>query len=458
LIERLADLHQSGVRAIERHCPGADGEATIAAAEADVLCETLAICPPPATPIPTRTPRPTAPPTFTPSPPPPGPAVPHLDAGWTGISHGLSVPSAASATADLSECDGTTDTDCVLHAATNGASFGPPTPITAGGVAACLTVAFDSDMTGTFDVVTGALTESSVLRFGYYLGDSIGTPCPICATVDADPELGEAGTCQLGPNDGAPCTVDGLAHPGYGASRATSFDCPPDPANLVGDFRSTVVGTTGTTSFATSPASPRCSAAGFVTTQCLCGTCNTAGNITCTSNADCPESGGAPGICGGRRCLSGPLTGTPCSASSECAGGSCARPGEPTKPHGCADDEDSLVEPLCRPVSADVGECVIGPTDQICALQPHRGCTSDIDCQPPSGVIPGDVCISRTRPCFLDPIVAVGAPDVPVGGVAHPLLAGTLCLGPTSRSAPNAVVGFPGPARFVFPLELQLGE
>jgi hypothetical protein len=43
-LEYLASA--AGVRAIERRCPGSDGAQALAAAEAEVLCETLAICPP----------------------------------------------------------------------------------------------------------------------------------------------------------------------------------------------------------------------------------------------------------------------------------------------------------------------------------------------------------------------------------------------------------------------------
>ncbi len=73
-----------------------------------------------------------------------------------------------------------------------------------------------------------------------------------------------------------------------------------------------------------------------------------------------------------------------------------------------------------------------------------------------SGNVEGDVCLARVRACFLDPILATGKPDVPSGNVAHPLLAGSLCLAPTRSAAQNAVGGFPGPGRIVFPLELTI--
>jgi hypothetical protein len=440
LTARLAMLHRVGVRAIERRCPGSGGEAAIAAAEAAILCQTLAVCPQP-TPLPTHTPRPADPP------------FAHLDAGWTGIAHDLSVPTAASATAALSNCDGATDTVCDLFAATTGTSFGPPTPMSAGGVATCVTFAFATDMTGTFD--TGALAESSALRIAYYLGDVIDAPCPVCLTDDGDPQLGEAGICQLGANDGSPCTVEALAQPRYGRNRATSNDCAPDPTRLVGDYQTPLTATTGTSSFGTTGQSPSCS--GDPGSICMCSTCNTAANITCTSNADCPVSGGAPGICGGRRCLGGPNVGAPCTSSSACPGAPCSRTGEPTRPTSCIEDTDSAPPPTgteCIADTTEVGACRLGPLDQVCELQPHRGCTTDADCQ--SVDFPGDVCVTQVRPCFLDPILATGTPDVPVGDVAHPLLAGSFCLAPTRSAAVNVVNGFPGPARIVFPLELAI--
>lgn len=438
---RLAHLRSSGVRAIARRCPGTNGDAILAAAEADVLCELLAMCPLP-------TPRPSA------TPPPADPPVPHLDAGWVGISHGLAVPDAAQATGELSGCNGVADAICNLHAATTGTSFGAPLPATAGGIPTCLTFAFDSDMTGTFDPATGALTESSVLRIAYYLGDDLDVPCPVCAPADGDPELGEAGTCQQGPNAGGACTIDGLAYPGYGPGRATSSDCPPDPAKRIGEFGSAVSATTGTTSFGTTADSPRCGAS--APARCLCDTCNTAETIACASNADCPESGGAPGICGGRRCLGGANVGMPCTSSSQCSFAACGRPGEPTRPDTCNDDDEAPSQPLCHPLTTEQGECVFGPVNTVCAQQPHRFCVSDDDCRPPNGNVPGDVCESKQRPCFLEPIVATGTPDVAVDSVAHPLLAATLCIPPTERAAQNAVSGLPGPARIVWPLALTL--
>ena len=455
LTTRLASLHAAAVKALERRCPGGNAEGKIAAEQEDVLCELLAICPSPtrfgavdlrvlgsspgsgARSGATRTLR--------------------LDAGWTALTHDLGVLEGADVTAELDNCDGATDTICDLHGATTGVSFGAPSPVSGGGIATCITVEFGSDLTGTLDLATGDVSESAQLHVRYYRGATIAAPCSACLVDDGDPQLGEAGTCQSGPSFGQSCTVEGLADVGYGSNRATSTQCPPDPAKLIGDFRSTVTVTTGQSTLATTGDSPACY--GKPGASCPCDTCNTAEPIACTSDADCPESGGAPGICGGKRCIGPTATlGTPCTTSTECGSGSvCGRTGEPTKPDACLYLEDESPTG-CQPVSEGYGECVSGPLDEVCEIQHHLGCLQDVDCQPPNAAIPGDRCIVRNRGCFLDPIVTTGAPDPPVDGTAHPVLAGSFCMGPSSRSAQNVVTGIPGPVRFVWPTELTLGN
>jgi hypothetical protein len=464
LTTRLAALHAAAVKALERRCPGGNGEGKISAEQEDVLCDLLAICPSP-----------------TPTPPQPTPSrfgavtlrvlassaggaatalargaatrTLRVDAGWTALTHDLGVLEGADVTAELDNCDGVTDTICDIHGATTGVSFGAPSPVSGGGIATCMTVEFGSDLTGTLDLATGDLTETAQLHIEYYRGFSIYAPCSACLVADGDPELGEAGTCESGPAFGQPCTVEGLGDVGYGGERGTSTQCPPDPAKLIGDFRSVVTATTGQSTLAVTAASPPCSYSNLG--QCPCATCNTAEQIACSSNADCPVSGGAPGICGGRRCVSGTMNGTPCASSTECDSGLCTRTGEPTKRDACLymEDEDPTG---CQPVSEGYGVCVSGPLDTVCEVQHHRGCIQDADCQPPSGVIPGDRCIVRNRGCFLDPIVTTGTPDPPAGGVAHPVLAGSFCMGPSVRAAHNDVTGLPGPVRFLWPSELTL--
>src|SRR5205823_1588484 len=126
---------------------------------------------------------------------------------------------------------------------------------------------------------------------------------------------------------------DGIS-PSFGA---TSFDCPPTPGGNIGNL--SIVfddATTGTKTRTITAANPACTC--VTGPKCFCDTCNTVAAEPCSSNANCPISGGNPGICGGRRCVGGANAGAPCSTNTMCPGGICARPGEPTKPVACVDD------------------------------------------------------------------------------------------------------------------------
>jgi hypothetical protein len=154
------------------------------------------------------------------------------------------------------------------------------------------------------------------------------------------------------------------------------------------------------------------------------------------------------------------------TAASECPGGSCARPGEPTKPSGCVDDttiSDRVLE--CSdtfnndPADGE-GLCTIGPVDQTCSVasgHAQRGCTSDSNCGGGGGS-----CVSQNRRCFLtgggtfqpsgqndgtDTLIAVGMEDPPMADVSNPTLGAVFCVGPTGAGAVNNVAGLPGPAR-----------
>ena len=105
--------------------------------------------------------------------------------------------------------------------------------------------------------------------------------------------------------------------------------------------------------------------------------------------------------------------------------------------NGCADR-------VCTPTS-EGGRCLAGPFPRVCALETFRGCFDDSDC-----VATGDHCTTITLPCFPDPIVRTGREDP-----AAPELAGILCVSGTSSSAVNTVGGFPGPAAFVLPAEVE---
>ncbi|MEB2285946.1 MAG: hypothetical protein OZ922_14850, partial [Myxococcales bacterium] len=203
--------------------------------------------------------------------------------------------------------------------------------------------------------------------------------------------------------------------------------------------------------------SPNCS--GQPPNKCLCDTCNNLAATPCSTNADCVLVGAT--VCGGKRCLSGTNNGAPCSNNTECpGGGTCSRPGEPTKPASCLDNTSTIDTLDCVDGDGDgEGECVEGPWDRNCTLasgHAQRGCLSDAEC----GGAPSS-CGGANRMCFLtgggtfvanalggtNTLTAVGAPDTPVRDVSSPTLASVFCVGPTGAAAINNVAGLPGPGR-----------
>jgi hypothetical protein len=256
----------------------------------------------------------------------------------------------------------------------------------------------------------------------------------------------------------------------------------------VGSFQLDFPLSTDVQSRSITPDSPQCRQTGYTSLQCLCDTCNNAAQEACARNADCPSSGGADGICGGRRCITGSEIGrpcltclggsnhgatcsnasacpggtcplgcgalcvggtnadAPCTTNSECPGstcqlGQCNRPGEQTQPNGCADDTTTPgILPLCVPTGGGEGACAAGPIDQRCSVDDYVSCSGDGDCVPTSAGGPcgscsttGQRCVAGARECFTDsgvpgrPVEAVGTPSVPCEGVARPTLAALTC-------------------------------
>ncbi len=345
------------------------------------------------------------------------PRILRVSAGFSGLAHHLQIFEGASYTAKLQDCNGDQDTTCTLHAATAGTAFGPPTPITVGNVSVCFVIDYVSDLSGTLDVATGDLSEKAQVSLRVYFGDSLDQPCPACVPPDGDPQLGEAGICAGGPDDGRPCTVEGLADPSFLNVRGTSLACRPhgDP---IGRFTTVVAATTGDFVLATSEASPNCGAASD--RKCLCALCDDPEGTPCHSNADCPSRAGVAGVCG---------------ASTQRF---------PTLPNEC----DDLVC-TATPTGGETGVCENGPIDGLCAVQTFRSCATDSDCP-----APGDTCKATPRSCFLDRIALIGTPDPFEDRVAHPTLVGGFCLGAFGAPAVNAAGGFPGPVSYVWPARI----
>lgn len=217
--------------------------------------------------------------------------------------------------------------------------------------------------------------------------------------------------------------------------------------------------TTGTEVRTLTSANPQCRQTGFTSLKCFCGTCNNGNAEPCSTNADCPLSGGNPGICDGRRCLGGGNNGAPCAVTSECPGGGlCNRPGEATQPNSCADDTTTPGLD-CVDVGNGEGECVAGPSDSSCSTDTFRSCLEASDCNaPPTGTCVecpagNQTCVPRKRPCFPDngvignSVSVTGEPDVACGGIAKPTVGALFCVAPFTTPAFNlfnAVEGLPG--------------
>jgi hypothetical protein len=423
-----------------------------------------------------------------------------LDTGWTGIAHRAPIITNGAVTVAVTCPDPTTrpcgtcttagpiantlagqfhnqrcsndtaiectdDTPCTGGGGTCEFFFGSNLPLAAGGVTTCVVNQFNGPVSGTANIESGDAVTTALLTSRVYNGIAIDNPCPRCI---GDPTLNDdgvtTGTCDAGLHGGAPCDGNGIV-PGRPDFGTTSLDCPPNPAAIIATLPINLTSATDTVSRTLSSASPNCTASQFVGDKCLCDTCNTAAAEPCSSNADCPFSGGAAGICGGRRCLSGSNNGAPCTSNTGCPGGACGRPGgTPTAPSGCSDDTtvaDRVME-CADPDGDGEGECTIGPTDQNCTVasgHAQRGCTGDADCGGGVGT-----CESVQRRCFLtgggtadispsgtsdgtNTLTAIGAADPPVNDVSHPTLAAVFCVGPTGLPAVNSVAGLPGPGR-----------
>ena len=369
------------------------------------------------------------------------------------------------------------DGDCTLAGGTCALFSGTLQPIAApGGYPLGLSQWIEGPVTGTVQVETGAIDVTLGLARRVYQGLDLDHPCPRC-TGDATANDGVAsGTCSGGAHDGESCDANGSV-PGWPELGTMSLDCPPSAANVVGNFTSRRRSVTDTVTMTRGPLSPTCNGTGvtLVTpippgSKCLCDTCNNGNAELCSSNADCPPSGGNPGICGGRRCLGGPNAGGPCAGGfggeSACPGASCGWRGVPTLPSACSYDDCSLPTGThvgcidTAPIDGE-GECDYPPGNTLCApdsAHPNAWCDEDDDCGGAAGS-----CRLQPRLCFLTgpftpnptgqgtgTLIAAGAADPPLGYLFSPTLASVYCSSPMEQSSPtNNVIGLPGPSREV---------
>jgi hypothetical protein len=167
-----------------------------------------------------------------------------LDNGVSGASHNFPIIAGSSVRMCLSNCDGQTDFDCDATGSTsqgdasrgdqtlNGPTLGPPLPLYAAGAPVCVINRFrDATLTAKVNVQTGAFDASTTPI--ELLSDVYSTTptdlCPQC--TGGGSAIGSTGTCNLGPNQGRSCTVDGTVPVVVGNQAARlyllSVDCPP---------------------------------------------------------------------------------------------------------------------------------------------------------------------------------------------------------------------------------------
>lgn len=465
-----------------------------------------------------------------------------LDTGFTGQSHDAHAPDGNRLTLTLSGCTnpdastcGVCTTSgpitnpgglafntqrCVLDTAITCTSnvdcggsgpcsffFGSPLPLSAGGVAVCVTNQITAPVTGTADIEAGTTATTIQLLSRVHTGPLTAIPCPQC----------NGGICSAGLHVGGPCVVNGSS-PLFGD---VSFDCPPLGGANVGNLPITLAYTTGTQTRTLTASNVNCRATGFNVAKCIggsnngaspcaddsecpggvcqipkcfCDTCNNLAATPCTSNGDCVSVGAT--ICGGRRCIGGANAGTPCNLSSECPGGGCGIPGAQTKSNEC---DDAICVPtstcvggcndflnctgafscvggandgnLCTVasecpggscneqcpggscLSGNEGTCAAGPFEQFCIIETFRACLSNADC-----TVPGDSCtLGKYRDCFLDngvisgSVAASGVPYPACGSVGSGTVGALFCVPPTSSGSVNNVSGLPGLGRVTLP-------
>ncbi len=108
--------------------------------------------------------------------------------------------------------------------------FGTYLPLAAGGVATCVGNQVKGSITGTANVTTGSAASSVQLISRVSTGPN-PNPCPKCIGDGPKNDGIRSGTCDVGPNHGLTCDINGTSPNAFWGS--TSLDCPPDSAAVI---------------------------------------------------------------------------------------------------------------------------------------------------------------------------------------------------------------------------------
>jgi hypothetical protein len=233
-----------------------------------------------------------------------------LDNGWTGTSHNFPVVSNSELRVCLTGCGATSNPQCTEDeaqtGAVNGATFGAPLPLLAANIPVCVVNNFGNPkITGfTADVSTGVASGTVNLQSRIFL-TGVTQVCPRCTGAN----VGDAGTCDSGAQQGRACTTTGIVTVANAVGNrlyTLSPNCAP-AGSPAGTIPISLPVTTGTSTLAGSPPCPgqaALSAGG-------CGSCGTA--CTGAACASTTPAGQCVDVKGGisQNCCTN-LSATPC--------------------------------------------------------------------------------------------------------------------------------------------------
>ncbi|HYC01265.1 MAG TPA: hypothetical protein VEC57_19185 [Candidatus Limnocylindrales bacterium] len=365
-----------------------------------------------------------------------------LSTGWTGTAHNVDLPDVYPDPARL-ECDADcaacevrleltktaatsscrcisdptifcdtingADSDCGAVNNTCACLFGPPLPLSSGGIPVCVMNRITEELTGTADIGNGvwdaSLELNAIIHTG---GNTLTVPCPQC-TGDVTPNDGQRnGTCAGGQRPNLACDENSL-HPTFGP---ISFDCPPHPSTNIGGAGIHIV-QNYTTEDQSNVASLPCDEP--VGAMCHCRACSGDASFGCKSHAECAAAG----------------------LGSCTAGG-----GAGVEPNQCEDY-------LC----GDNSTCTLGPIQSYCDGEVRasgRGyltCITDAECQ---ALNAGNCSLLENRACYPDTI-EVGATGGHFGGT----LSNIFCIAASNSPAINSSSGLPGPGVVALNVEFE---
>jgi hypothetical protein len=299
--------------------------------------------------------------------------------------------------------------------------FGPPLPLSTGGVGACVINGFSSDLVGTADGGTGLATTTLSTTSKVFLGISAIRPCPVCSGDPTANDGSRGGMCQGGARDGQACDQNALS-PDFGP---LSYECQPSPMENVSG--SGLELTYPLTSVEAPTIGANLSDNG---SPVFCLQCSGNPQVACSSDAECAERG----------------IGT-CTANTA----------SQARANACDDGICTASDPNRN------GVCAANAADRFCdGLTRNDGsglltCLQNADCDTLDPYCPGGSCgncsLTQPRACFPNPFGAAGSDAVvgavPSSGVYGADMVGTLCVPASGSSTIDDSVGLPGPARLL---------